>query len=219
MGKRTYGHDTKALKSIAEDIKEVCEMKIQVCIVIGGGNIYRGRNDISMERVTSDHIGMLATVINALALENALEKENICTRIQSAIPMESISEPFIMKKATKHMSKGRVVIFAAGIGNSFFTTDSAAVLRALEMRCDYIFKGTNVDGVYDKDPYKNADARKHQEITYTDVLRNNLKIMDMSAIAVARENNLPIKIFSIKQRGNFAKALKDQGEYTIIRGS
>ena len=221
MGDRTYGHDPSTLKAIAEDIKEVCEMGIQVCAVVGGGNIYRGVNaaDLGMERATADYMGMLATVINALALQNALEKEGVYTRVQSAIPMTSVSEPFIRRKADRHMQKGRVVIFAAGIGNPFFTTDSAAVLRAVEMKCDYIFKGTNVDGVYDKDPHKNDNATKHKEITYTDVLKDNLKIMDMAAIAIARENNLPIKVFSIKQRGNFAKVLKGEGEFTIIRGN
>ena len=221
MGEHTYGHDPNTLKAIAEDIKEVCELSVQVCVVVGGGNIYRGVDaaNLGMERATGDYMGMLATVINALALQNALEKQKVYTRVQSAIHMTSISEPFIRRRAARHMQKGRVVIFAAGIGNPFFTTDSAAVLRAVEMKCDYIFKGTNVDGVYDKDPHKNADAKKYKEITYTDVLRDNLKVMDMAAIAIARENNLPIKIFSIKQRGNFAKVLKDQGEYTIIRGN
>jgi len=221
MGDRTYGHDPSTLKAIAEDIKEVCEMGVQVCAVVGGGNIYRGINaaDLGMERATADYMGMLATVINALALQNALEKEGIYTRVQSAIPMTSVSEPFIRRKADRHMQKGRVVIFAAGIGNPFFTTDSAAVLRAVEMKCDYLFKGTNVDGVYDKDPHKNDNATKHKEITYTDVLKDNLKVMDMAAIAVARENDLPIKVFSIKQRGNFAKVLKGEGKFTIIRGN
>lgn len=221
MGDRTYGHDPNTLKAIAEDIKEVCEMGVQVCVVVGGGNIYRGidAENLGMERATGDYMGMLATVINALALQNALEKQDVYTRVQSAIPMTSISEPFIRRRAIRHMQKGRVVIFAAGIGNPFFTTDSAAVLRAVEMKCDCIFKGTKVDGVYDKDPYKNPDAKRYKEITYTDVLRDNLKVMDMAAIAVARENNLPIKVFSIKQRGNFAKVLNDQGNYTIIRGS
>jgi uridylate kinase len=221
MGDRTYGHDPSTLKAIAEDIKEVCEMGIQVCVVVGGGNIYRGINakDLGMERATADYMGMLATVINALALQNALEKEDVYTRVQSAIPMTSVSEPFIRRKAARHMQKGRVVIFAAGIGNPFFTTDSAAVLRAVEMKCDYLFKGTNVDGVYDKDPHKNDNATKHTEITYTEVLKDNLKVMDMAAIAVARENDLPIKVFSIKQRGNFAKVLKGEGNFTIIRGN
>ena len=204
-----------------KDIKEVCEMGIQVCVVVGGGNIYRGINakDLGMERATADYMGMLATVINALALQNALEKEDVYTRVQSAIPMTSVSEPFIRRKAARHMQKGRVVIFAAGIGNPFFTTDSAAVLRAVEMKCDYLFKGTNVDGVYDKDPHKNDNATKHTEITYTEVLKDNLKVMDMAAISVARENDLPIKVFSIKQRGNFAKVLKGEGNFTIIRGN
>ena len=221
MGDRTYGHDPSTLKAIAEDIKEVCEMGIQVCVVVGGGNIYRGINakDLGMERATADYMGMLATVINELALQNALEKEDVYTRVQSAIPMTSVSEPFIRRKAARHMQKGRVVIFAAGIGNPFFTTDSAAVLRAVEMKCDYLFKGTNVDGVYDKDPHKNDNATKHTEITYTEVLKDNLKVMDMAAIAVARENDLPIKVFSIKQRGNFAKVLKGEGNFTIIRGN
>lgn len=221
MGDRTYGHDPDTLKAIAEDIKEVCEMGIQVCAVVGGGNIYRGIDaaDLGMERATADYMGMLATVINALALQNALEKEDVYTRVQSAIPMTSISEPFIRRRAARHMQKGRVVIFAAGIGNPFFTTDSAAVLRAVEMKCDYLLKGTNVDGVYDKDPHKNDNAVKHREITYTDVLKDNLKVMDMAAIAVARENDLPIKVFSIKQRGNFAKVLKGEGEFTVIRGN
>lgn len=220
MGDRTYGHDYQTLNGIAQDIKEVCSSGIQVCAVVGGGNIYRGvdASRLGMERATADYMGMLATLINALALQNSLEQEGVYTRVQSAIPMTSISEPFIRRRAIRHMEKGRVVIFAAGIGNPFFTTDSAAVLRAVEMKCDYLFKGTNVDGVYDKDPNKNEDAKKFDEITYTDVLKGNLKVMDMAAIALARENNLPIKVFSIKKRGDFAKVLQDQGKYTIIRG-
>jgi uridylate kinase len=220
MGENSYGHDPKTLSDIAEDIKEVCELGIEVCVVVGGGNIYRGIDAaaLGMERATGDYMGMLATVINALALQNALEKKDVYTRVQSAIPMMSISEPFIRRKALRHMQKGRVVIFAAGIGNPFFTTDSAAVVRAVEMKCDYIFKGTNVDGVYNQDPKKNKSAKKHKEVTYTEVLKDNLKVMDMAAIALARENNLPIKVFSIKEQGNFAKVLKNQGEYTIIRG-
>ena len=220
MGDRTYGHDLDTLNAISRDIKEVRDLGIQVCVVVGGGNIYRGIDaaDLGMERATGDYMGMLATVINALALQNVLEKEGVYTRVQSAIPMTSISEPFIRRRALRHMQKGRVVIFAAGIGNPFFTTDSAAVLRAVEMKCDYIFKGTNVDGVYNKDPNKYDDAIKYDDITYTDVLKDSLKVMDMAAIAVARENNMPIKIFSIKEKGNFAKVLQNQGNYTIIRG-
>lgn len=219
MGDKNYGHDFESLKGISEDIKEVCALGIQVCVVVGGGNIYRGidASTLGMERASADYMGMLATVINALALQNAMEKSDIYTRVQSAIPMTSICEPFIRRKARRHMQKDRVVIFAAGIGSPFFTTDSAAVLRAVEMNCDYLFKGTNVDGVYDSDPKTNPNAKKYDEITYTDVLKDNLNVMDMAAIAVARENKLPIKVFSIKERGNFAKVLKDQGSFTLIK--
>ena len=221
MGDKSFGHDVDTLTAIAEDIQEVCDLDVQVCVVVGGGNIYRGADAsmLGVERSTADYMGMLATVINALALQNVMEKIGIYTRVQSAIPMTSICEPFIRRRARRHMQKDRVVIFAAGIGNPFFTTDSAAVLRAVELNCDYLFKGTNVDGVYDTDPKKNPNAKKYDEITYTDVLKDNLKVMDMAAIAVARENNLPIKVFSIKKRGNFAKVLQDQGEFTVIRGN
>lgn len=218
MGDKKFGHDIDILKGIAEDIKEVVNLGVQVCVVVGGGNIYRGIDAslLGMERAAADYMGMLATVINALALQNTMEKAGIYTRVQSAIPMTSICEPFIRRKARRHMEKERVVIFAAGIGNPFFTTDSASVLRAIEMNCDILFKGTNVDGVYDSDPKLNKNAKRFTEITYTDVLRDNLKVMDMAAIAVARENNLPIKVFSIKQRGNFAKVLQGHGEFTTI---
>ena len=221
MGDKNFGHDVDTLRAIAEDIQEVCDLGIQVCVVVGGGNIYRGidASMMGIERAAADYMGMLATVINAIALQSVIEKNGIYTRVQSAIPMTSICEPFIRRKARRHMQKDRVVIFAAGIGNPFFTTDSAAVLRAIEMNCDYLFKGTNVDGVYDTDPKENTNAVKYDEITYTDVLKDNLKVMDMAAIAVARENNLPIKVFSIKKRGNFAKVVQDQGEFTIIRGN
>lgn len=221
MGDKNFGHDVDTLRAIAEDIKEVCDLGIQVCVVVGGGNIYRGidASILGIERAAADYMGMLATVINAIALQSVMEKNAIYTRVQSAIPMTSICEPFIRRKARRHMQKDRVVIFAAGIGNPFFTTDSAAVLRAIEMNCDYLFKGTNVDGVYDTDPKENTNAVKYDEITYTDVLKDNLKVMDMAAIAVARENNLPIKVFSIKKRGNFAKVVQDQGQFTIIRGN
>jgi uridylate kinase len=220
MGDKKFGHDIDTLSGISQDIKEVCELGIEVCVVVGGGNICRGADasHLGMERASADYMGMLATVINAIALQNAIEKLGIYTRIQSAIPMTSICEPFIRRRAKRHMEKGRVVIFAAGIGSPFFTTDSAAVLRAVEMNCDYLLKGTNVDGVYNSDPKKNQDAKKYKEITYTDVLKDNLKVMDMAAIAVARENELPIKVFSIKQRGNFAKVIKNHGEFTLIRG-
>jgi len=220
MGDKSFGHDFETLKAIAEDIKDVMELGVQVCVVVGGGNIYRGTDAsaLGMERAAADYMGMLGTVINALALQNTMENIGIYTRVQSAIPMMSICEPFIRRRARRHMQKGRVVIFAAGIGNPFFTTDSAAVLRAIEMNCDCLFKGTNVDGIYDFDPKKNVNAKKFKEITYTDVLRDNLKVMDMAAIAVARENNLPIKVFSIKKRGNLAAVLKGEGESTTIIG-
>ncbi|CAF2248584.1 unnamed protein product [Rotaria magnacalcarata] len=221
MGIKNFGHDFETLKAIAEDIKEVINLGVQVCVVVGGGNIYRGIDAslLGMERAAADYMGMLATVINALALQNTMEKAGIYTRVQSAIPMTTICEPFIRRRAIRHMEKGRVVIFAAGIGNPFFTTDSAAVLRAIEMNCDFLFKGTNVNGVYDSDPNKNKDAKRFAEITYTEALRENLKVMDMAAIAVARENNLPIKVFSIKKRGNFAQVLQGREEFTIIKGN
>lgn len=220
MGNKKFGHDIETLVGISNDIKEVYDLGLEVCIVVGGGNIYRGANasTLGMDRASADYMGMLATVINALALQNTMEKSGIYTRVQSAIPMTSICEPFIRRRAKRHMEKGRVVIFAAGIGNPFFTTDSAAVLRAVEMKCDYLLKATNVDGVYSADPKKDLNAKKYREITYTDVLKDNLQVMDMAAIAVARENDLPIKIFSIKERGNFARILQDQGEFTLIRG-
>ena len=218
MGDKKFGHDFETLKGIAEDIKEVSDLGVQVCVVIGGGNIYRGTgaSRLGIERATGDYMGMLATVINALAMQNIMEKIGIYTRVQSAIPMTSICEPFIRRRAIRHMEKGRVVIFAAGIGNPYFTTDSAAVLRAVEMKCDLLFKGTNVDGIFDSDPKKNPEAKRFKEIKYTDVLRDNLQVMDMAAIAVARENSLPIKIFSIKKRGNFAKVLLGQGDFSLI---
>ena len=221
MGDKKFGHDFETLKAISADIKEVCDLGIEVCIVVGGGNIYRGKDAsiMGMERASADYMGMLATVINALALQNAMEQTGIDTRVQSAIAMTNICEPFVRRRARRHMQKNRVVIFAAGIGSPFFTTDSAAVLRAIEMNCDCLLKATNVDGVYDSDPKDNPNATKHREITYTDVLKDNLKVMDMAAIAVARENNLPIKVFSIKKRGNFAKVVQNQGEYTVIRGN
>ncbi len=220
MGDKGFGHDFETLKRIAEDVKEVIDMKIEVCLVVGGGNIYRGANAaaMGMERAAADYMGMLATVINSLALQSVLESYNIFTRVQSAIPMMSVCEPYIRRRAKRHMEKGRVVLFAGGTGNPFFTTDSAAVLRAIEMDCDLLLKGTKVDGVYSSDPHKNSDAKKFENITYTDVLQNNLNVMDMAAIALARENNIPIKIFSIREKGNFAKVLRGEGKFTKIQG-
>ena len=218
MGDKHHSHDYDTLKAIAEDIKEVCDLGIEVCIVVGAGNIYRGTNasDLGIERAVGDYMGMLGTVINAIAMQSIMEKLGIYTRVQSAIPMTSICEPFIRRKARRHMQKGRVVIFAAGIGSPFFTTDSAAVLRAVEMKCDYLFKGTNVDGVYSADPKEDPNAVKYENISYDDVLKYNLRVMDLAAIAVAKENYLPIKVFSIKERGNFSKVLQDKGSFTLI---
>ncbi len=218
MGDKNFGHDSKTLQGVAQDIQEVLDLGVQVCVVVGGGNIYRGvsGSSLGVDRSTADYMGMLATVINALALQSTMEKAGIYTRVQSAVPMTSICEPFIRRKASRHMEKERVVIFASGIGNPFFTTDSAAVLRAIEMHCDCLFKGTNVNGIYDSDPKLNSNAKRFIEITYTDVLRDNLKVMDMAAIAIARENKLPIKVFSIKERGNFAKTVQGKGSFTTI---
>ncbi len=219
MGNKQFGHDFETLKSIAEDIKEVRDLGIKVCVVVGGGNIYRGSDAslMGLERAAADYIGMLGTVINALALQNVMESVGIFTRVLSAIPMMSICEPYVRRKAQRHMEKNRVVIFAAGTGNPFFTTDTTAVLRAIEMNCDLLLKGTKVDGVYDLDPAIHPEATKYDNITYTEVLKDNLQVMDMAAIALARENNLPIKVFSIKEKGNFARVLQNQGRYTKIQ--
>jgi len=220
MGNKGYGHDVEVLKRITDDIKEVVNLGVQLCIVVGGGNIYRGMHGSNqgMERATADYMGMLATVINALALQNIMEQQGTQTRVLSAIPMMSICEPYVRRKAQRHMEKGRIVIFAAGSGSPFFTTDSAAVLRAIEMNCDLLIKGTQVDGVYDNDPKLNPEAVKFDEITYDYVLKNNLNVMDMAAIALARENKLPIKVFSIKEAGNIAKVIKAEGRFTKIQG-
>lgn len=221
MGDKNFGHDYETLKRIADDIKEVRDLGVEVCVVVGGGNIFRGTSasSLGMERAAADYMGMLGTVMNALALQNILEQEGIFTRVLSAIPMTSICEPYVRRKAKRHMEKGRVVIFAGGTGNPFFTTDSAAVLRAIEMNCDLLLKGTQVDGVYSDDPHKNPDAIKYDRVTYSDVLKNNLNVMDMAAIALARENNLPIKVFSIKKKGEFAKVIMSEGNYTKIHGA
>ncbi len=220
MGDKGFGQDVSTLKRIALDIKEAIDLGVQICVVVGGGNIFRGvqASTEGMERAAADYMGMLATVINALGLQNIMEGAGIYTRVLSAIPMMSICEPYIRRKAARHMEKNRVVIFAAGTGNPFFTTDSAAVLRAIEMGCDLLIKGTQVDGVYSDDPMTNPEAIKFEKITYSDILRDNLNVMDMSAIALARENKLPIKVFSIKEQGNIAKIIKAEGSYTKIQG-
>lgn len=220
MGSKGFGHEHETLSRISRDVKEVLDMGIQISIVVGGGNICRGMDAslMGIERTSADYMGMLATVINAIALQNVLENSGMDTRILSAIPMTSICEPYIRRKAKRHMEKGRVVIFAAGTGNPFFTTDTAAVLRAIEMNCDLLLKATQVDGVYCSDPTKNPMAKKFDRVTYTDVLQKNLNVMDMAAIALARENDLPIKVFSIKEKGNFARVVASKGSFTKIQG-
>ncbi len=218
MGERDYGLDPATVSRVAEEIKDVVAEGVQVCVVIGGGNIFRGVSVAAkgMDRATADYMGMLATVMNALAMQNALEKIGVQTRVQSAIPMSTISEPYIRRRAMRHMEKGRVVIFAAGTGNPFFTTDSAAALRASEMQCEALLKGTKVDGVYSADPVKDKTATRYERLTYLDVLAQDLQVMDTSAISLARQSNIPILVFSIFDHGAFAKVVMGKGKFTII---
>jgi uridylate kinase len=218
MGRRDYGLDTETVASIAADIADVVAMGVQVCVVIGGGNIFRGVRAAAggMDRAQADYMGMLATVMNALAMQNALEKRGVATRVQSAIPMASICEPYIRRRAERHMEKGRVVIFAAGTGNPFFTTDTAAALRAAEMNCDMLLKGTQVDGVYSADPRRVPDATRFERLTYLEVLSRDLAVMDAAAISLARENGLPIVVFNIHAPGAFAQVMRGEGKFTTI---
>jgi uridylate kinase len=220
MGDLKFGHDVKTIDRICSDIKTVHELGIELCLVVGGGNIYRGVSAaaLGMERASADYMGMLATVINALALQNCLEKMGVRTRVLSAIPMMTICEPYVRRRAVRHMEKGRVVIFAAGTGNPFFTTDTAAALRSVEMNCDALFKGTQVDGVYSADPMKDKDAVRYTKLSYKDVLTKDLAVMDASAISLARENNIPVIVFSIHNQGALAEVLKHKGKFTIIQG-
>ena len=220
MGEGAYGIDPVTANRIANEIKSVTDLGAEVCLVIGGGNIFRGISGAAagLERGTADYMGMLATVMNALAMQGALEDIGVPTRVQSAIPMSTICEPFIRRRAIRHMEKGRVVIFAAGTGNPYFTTDTAAALRATEMNCDAIFKGTQVDGVYSADPHKVADAERYDTLTYMDVLSRDLRVMDASAISLARENNIPILVFSIHNPNAFAAVIRGEGTFTIISG-
>lgn len=219
MGKQQYGHDPETIERICNDIKLVHDKGIEVCLVVGGGNIYRGVSAaaIGMERASADYMGMLATVINALALQNCLDGIGVQSRVLSAIPMTTVCEQYIRRRAVRHMEKGRVVIFAAGTGNPFFTTDTAASLRAVEMGCDAILKGTQVDGVYSADPKKDKSAKRFDVLTYKDVLSNDLAVMDASAISLARENKIPILVFSLQAKGAFAKTISGEGTFTIIR--
>ena len=218
MGNREYGLDTDTLLRIATDISAVVGLGHEVCLVIGGGNIFRGISAAArgMDRAQADYMGMIATVMNALGMQNALEKIGIPTRVLSAIPMASVCEPYIRRRAMRHMEKGRVVIFAAGTGNPFFTTDTAASLRAVEMGCDMLLKGTQVDGVYAADPRKHPDAERYEQLSYHDVLARDLAVMDAAAISVARENGMPIVIFNIHAAGAFAQVMRGEGRFTTI---
>jgi uridylate kinase len=218
MGGRDYGLDTATCAAIAEDVQDVVGLGVQVSMVIGGGNIFRGIAGAAngMERAQADYIGMLATVMNALAMQSALEKIGVPTRVQSAIAMAQISEPYIRRRAMRHMEKGRVVIFAAGTGNPFFTTDTAAALRAAEMGCDALLKGTQVDGVYSADPRKDPAAERYATLTYMDMLARDLAVMDAAAISLARENHLPIIVFNIQKPGAFTAVMKGEGRFTTV---
>ena len=218
MGNRQYGIDPDRLKEYAEDIKQLTDKGVEIAIVIGGGNIFRGLAGASkgMDRVQGDHMGMLATVINGLALQGALEDEGIPTRLQSAIKINEVSEPFIRRKAIRHLEKGRVVIFGGGTGNPYFTTDSAAVLRAIEIESDVILKGTRVDGIYDEDPEKNINAIKFDNISFEDVLTKGLKVMDTTAFTLSQENKLPIIVFDMNKRGNLLKLISGEKIGTTV---
>lgn len=218
MGKKDYGLDSETVQRVARDIKQVVDLGVEVCVVVGAGNIFRGVSGAAegMDRTTADYMGMLGIVINALALQNALENMGVYTRVQSAIRMDAICEPYIRRKAMRHMAKGRVVIFAAGTGNPYFTTDTAATLRASEMDCDAIFKGTKVDGVYSADPQLDPSAQYYDRISYTDVLTRNLRVMDATAISLARENNIPIIVFNVREDGNFANVVQSRGKYSLV---
>jgi uridylate kinase len=209
LGKNSYGIDNDRLIVYAEEIKEIHKQGVEIAIVIGGGNIFRGLSGSKdgIDRVQADYMGMLATVINGLALQNALESIDIPTRLQSAIKMESVAEPFIKRKATRHLEKGRVVIFASGTGNPYFTTDSAAVLRAIEINADVILKGTRVDGIYNEDPEKNKEAIKFDDISFEDTISKGLKIMDTTAFTLSKENKLPIIVFDMNRKGNLTKVI------------
>src|ERR1700720_4191208 len=218
MGERDYGLDPVMIERIAGEIESVHDLGVELCLVIGGGNIFRGLSGaaVGMERASGDYMGMLATVINALAMQNELERVGVMTRVQSAISMQSVCEPYIRRRAIRHMEKGRVVIFAAGTGNPFFTTDTAAALRASEMGCDALLKATKVDGVYDADPNRVPGAVRFDRLSYLDVLSRDLQVMDTSAISLARENRIPILVFSIFESGGFAGVLRGRGRFTII---
>ena len=219
MGDQGFGLHPPTVERIAAEVKSVHDLGVEICMVIGGGNVFRGLQGSAqgMERTTADYMGMLATVMNALAMQSSLEGLGVHTRVISAIRMDEVAEPYIRRRAVRHLEKKRVCIFAAGTGNPYFTTDTAATLRASEMSCEAIFKGTKVDGVYDKDPVKHADAKRYDRITYDEVLAGHLGVMDASAIALARDNSLPIIVFSLDEPGGFKGILAGEGTYTIVK--
>ena len=219
MGGQEFGIDPGYVARLAEEVKAAKETGLEICLVIGGGNIFRGMAGAAqgMDRAQADYMGMLATVMNALAMQNALEQIGVDTRVQSAIQMDQVCEPVIRRRAERHLEKGRVVIFAAGVGAPYFTTDSGAALRAAEMKCDALLKGTSVDGVYDADPKRDPDAKRFDTVSYDTVLAENLRVMDASAVALCRDNDIPIVVFSIRERGNVARVLAGEGVQTIVR--
>jgi uridylate kinase len=218
MGEGQFGIDPETTSRLAGEIKAAKDAGHELCLVVGGGNIFRGLAGAAkgFDRASADYMGMLATVMNALAMQNALEKQGVDTRVLSAIPMATVSEPYIRRRAVRHMEKGRVVIFAAGTGNPYFTTDTAAALRAAEMGCDALLKGTSVDGVYDADPKKVSSARRYENVSFSRVLADDLKVMDASAIALCRDNNIPIVVFNIREQGNLARVLSGEGVATTV---
>lgn len=218
MGSSTFGIDEATVERVAGEIRLAREGGFEICLVVGGGNIFRGLAAAArgFDRASADYMGMLATVMNALAIQNALETQGVATRVQSAIPMSSVCEPYIRRRAIRHMEKGRVVIFAAGTGNPFFTTDTAAALRAAEMGCNALIKGTQVDGVYDSDPKKNPDAKRFEDLTFSRVLADDLRVLDASAVALCRDNDIPILVFNINESGEFGRVLKGSGRATMI---
>ncbi|TRW18065.1 UMP kinase [Glacieibacterium frigidum] len=219
MGSGQFGIDPQETARIAGEVKLAQAAGHELCLVVGGGNIFRGlaASQQGFDRANADYMGMLATVMNALAVQNALEQAGVDTRVQSAIPMPSVCEPYIRRRAERHLEKGRVVIFAAGTGNPYFTTDTGAALRAAEMKCDAIFKGTSVDGVYDADPKKVPTATRYAEVSFSKVLADDLRVMDASAIAMCRDNNIPIVVFNIRETGNLARVLAGEGVSTIVK--
>jgi len=219
MGQQQFGIDPEFVAELAKEVKAAQETGLEICLVIGGGNIFRGMAGAAkgMDRAQADYMGMLATVMNALAMQNALEQLGVHTRVQSAVQMDQVCEPVIRRRAERHLEKGRVVIFAAGVGAPYFTTDSGAALRAAEMQCDALLKGTSVDGVYDSDPKLNPNAKRYDTVDYDTVLAQNLKVMDASAVALCRDNNIPIVVFSIREKGNLARVLAGAGTQTIVK--